>query len=430
MASLCCGFAQREITPALRGSYLDGYGFRLSPAEGIRDPLFVKVCVMTCGDDVHLIASFDLIGFSPRVYTLISDQIAGLTGIPREHQSLCCIHTHAAPVSGVLDELPMDYDYLAWVGEQCGRAALDARERAVPGHFAFDVTPETLHHCYNRRGRDVIDPSIRCASFVDVEGKLRGVICSASCHAVINGGMTVSADFLSVLNAASTDDVPLLYLQNRGADVDPMRGGELDTDTAIDLLGHELTDPVLRASAARAGEALPAHDGRLTTVYEQVTLPMLEMNDADSLRAQIRELEAQYFALDRTNIVKHYTLRELQWARAMLRRAESGEGFSLTVPLQIVSLGREFVFAFVPFEMLTLTGGALERIFTDAGFPKEAVYTVGYANSVNGYLAPAAEFPFGGYEVAGAAHWYGLPQDDVTTEPAVLAWFAHKAEGM
>ena len=165
MASLCCGFAQREITPALRGSYLDGYGFRLSPAEGIRDPLYVKVCVMTCGNDVHLIASFDLIGFSPRVYTLISDQIAGLTDIPREHQSLCCIHTHAAPVSGVLDELPMDYDYLAWVGEQCGRAALDARERAVPGHFAFDVTPETLHHCYNRRGRDVIDPSIRCASF-------------------------------------------------------------------------------------------------------------------------------------------------------------------------------------------------------------------------------------------------------------------------
>ena len=428
MATLTCGFAQREITPALRGNYLDGYGFRLSPAEGIRDPLYAKVCVLVCGEDVHLIASFDLIGFSPRVYTLISDQIAGLCGIPREHQSLCCIHTHAAPVSGVLDELPMDYDYLAWVGEQCGRAALDAKARAVPGHFACDITPETLHHCYNRRGRDVIDPSIRCASFLDTDGRLRGVICSASCHAVINGGMTVSADFLSVLNQASTDDVPLIYLQNRGADVDPMRGGELDCDTAISLLGHELTDPVLKASAGRTGEKKPAAEGELIRAYEEVALPMLPMPDADALRASVKTLETQYFALDRKDITKHYTLRELQWTRSMLRRLETGAGFDMTVPLQLLALGRDIVFAFVPFEMLTLTGDALERIFTDAGFAKETIFTVGYANSVNGYLAPAAEFPFGGYEVGGAAHWYGIPQNDVTTEPAMLSLFANKSK--
>ena len=427
MALLCAGFAQREITPALRGNFLDGYGFRLSPAESIRDPLYVKTCVLVCGKKVHLIASFDLIGFSPRVYTLISDQITGLCGIPREDMSLCCIHTHAAPVSGVLDELPMDYDYLAWVGEQCGRAAAEARDRAVPGRFAFDITPETLVNCYNRRGRNVIDPSIRCASFTDADGCLRGVVCSASCHAVINGGMTVSADFLSVLNAASTDEMPLLYLQNRGADVDPMRGGDLDCDTAIEQLGRQLTDPVLRASSAHAGEALPPEEGSMTCVYEEVTLPMLSMTDREALLSSIRALEEQYFALDRDDITKHYTLRELQWTRAMLRRLDSGAGFDLTVPLQLLAFGKSFIFAFVPFEMLTLTGDALEKILADAGYERKTIFTVGYANSVNGYLAPAEEFPYGGYEVGGAAHWYGIPQNDVTTEPAMLQWFAEQA---
>ncbi len=45
---------------------------------------------------------------------------------------------------------------------------------------------------------------------------------------------------------------------------------------------------------------------------------------------------------------------------------------------------------------------------------------VGYANCVNGYLAPGEEFALGGYEVTGAAHWYGLPECSEETEKAVL----------
>lgn len=426
MAFLTCGFAQRDVTPSLRGNWMDGYGFRMSPAEGIRDPLMVQVCAMNDGVRTHLIASIDLIGFSPRVYDLISAQVTAVCGIPAADMSLCCIHTHAAPVSGVLDELPMDFDYLAWVGEQIGRAALEAMEKAVPGHFAFDIPDAGITHMYNRRGRDVIDGSIRAASFADEQGVVRGIICSASCHAVINSGMTVSADYLSVLNAASTDDCPILFLQNRGADVDPMRGGELDTDTAISLVGHELTDPVLACAATHAGEARPAEEGSVTSFYEYVSLPVMTLDPA-ALADSARALEADYLSLDRDDVTKHFTLRELQWTRKMLKQQADGTSGHMTVPLQLVAFGKAFVFAFVPFEMLTLTGNALEAILTARGFDRASVFTVGYANSVNGYLAPRDEFPFGGYEVEGAAHWYGLPQNSPETEPAMLAWFADKA---
>jgi hypothetical protein len=45
-----------------------------------------------------------------------------------------------------------------------------------------------------------------------------------------------------------------------------------------------------------------------------------------------------------------------------------------------------------------------------------------------GYLAPVEEFEFGGYEVAGAAHWYNIPEASTESEPAVLDWFRKVGE--
>lgn len=36
------GFAQTVITPDAQAVYLDGFGERITPAEGVRDPLYVK----------------------------------------------------------------------------------------------------------------------------------------------------------------------------------------------------------------------------------------------------------------------------------------------------------------------------------------------------------------------------------------------------
>ena len=83
----------------------------------------------------------------------------------------------------------------------------------------------------------------------------------------------------------------------------------------------------------------------------------------------------------------------------MRRMALAKESFDITVTLQMLSIGRECIFAFIPFEVLTLTGNKLEEMFAAAGFPREAIYICAYANSVEGYLAPAEEFEHGGYEV-------------------------------
>ncbi|MBQ7320889.1 MAG: hypothetical protein IJW99_02210 [Clostridia bacterium] len=416
------GFADAIITPSHPSAlYLDGYGFRVHPAEGVRDDLHAKVCAIMDGDDTYLIFSLDLVGLRSRTYELVADQITSLTGIPRDRIALTCIHTHAAPATGLIDELPIQYDYFAYVGECCGRAAIRAMERACEGTFSFMILPEPLRHSYNRRKRDVIDRSVRAAAFRDEQGTLRAVLCTAACHAVINTQYTVSADWLTELNALSSDEAPYLYFQGRCGDIDPHFEDGLSIDDKIRILGRELALPV--RSAAQASEKGICMDGALCWTTEQVTVPMMVLNDTDALRADILAHEKAYFAAAPTDIKKHYNLRKLQWLRRMLRKSLVGESFDITVTLQLLTVGKQCVFAFVPFEVLTLTGNKLEEMFVAAGFPREAIYICAYSNSVEGYLAPAEEFPYGGYEVINAAAWYNTSRTCPESEAAVLAWF-------
>ena len=425
MNTLKFGFADAIITPTHpQHLFMDGYGFRVKPAEAIRDELHAKVMAIVDGEQTRLIFSLDLVGLRSRVYALVADQITSMTGVPRESMALTCIHTHAAPATGLIDELPIHYDYFAYVGECCGRAALRAIERACHGSFHFEILPEQLTHAYNRRGRDPIDRTVRAATFRDGSGSLRGVLCTAACHAVINTSYAISADWLSVLNSLSTDEVPYLYFQGRCGDIDPHFEGQPDIDGKISLLGHELGDAV--TAMIGRGEVGEALSGALAWRNETVKIPMMALTDTDALKKDIAAHEQAYFAAAPTDVKKHYNLRKLQWLRHMLRRAQAGEDFDIRVTLQYLAIGRECVFAFIPFEVLTLTGNALEDMLVTAGFPREAIYICAYSNSVEGYLAPAAEFPYGGYEVINAAAWYNTSRTCTESEGAVLDWFAEQ----
>ena len=427
MSTLKFGFADEIITPQLNGQFLDGYGYRLTPVEYVRDDLHAKVCAIESDGQMSLLFSLDLLGMSPRNYQMITSLISFRTGGPRERIALCFIHTHAAPAVGILDILPIDQNCLAHMGELCSQAALRAMERVCPGCFDFAILPEQITRSYNRRpGGSVIDRSIRAAAFRDETGKLRGVLSSASCHAVVCTKHCFSADWLSELNKISSDELPYLYIQNRGADIDPAGMAPENVETLIEALGKELSVPVERF--AKESRSLSPLEGSLHVCYENVRLPMLQMRDIAEMDANIKEQQEIYFSLPLDNWQKQEALVQIQFWQHMKELAEKGESNDITVPLQLFSLNRDFVFAFLPFEVLTLTGNKLEEMFAAKGFPREAIYVCGYSNSTNGYLAPVEEFAVGGYEVAGAAHWYNISQNCPETEPAVLEWFAKQAE--
>ncbi|MBQ6707946.1 MAG: hypothetical protein IJM97_03245 [Clostridia bacterium] len=425
MSKIKFGFAD-EIIRFTRSQYCDGYAFRMSQVEKTRDDLHVKVCAVKTDTDTHLIYSIDSAGLSTKYYRLLTDQITALTGVKRENISLSYIHTHSAPASGILADMPVDTDYYAYMGEICGNMALRALDRACECTVEFAVLPEKLINARNRREReDIIDRRIKAAVFKNNDGKVCGVFAHASCHAVLQRDMHFSADWLCKLNDLSSDEVPFMFFQGRCGDINPTWNKGEDIEEKTEILGNELAIPVKKfVENSSDGESL---DGEIKSFYETVTLPMRVFDDTEMLREKVKIYEEKYFSTPIDDVKKRFHLRDMQWFREMLEKTEQGASNDITVPLQVLKIDKLF-FVFVPFELLTLTGNKLEKMLADKGYREECIYVCGYSNSIHAYLTPEEEFDFGGYEVDGAAKWYNVSGTCIETERKLLAWYKEKIE--
>ena len=65
MEKLFCGFAESDITPKNPSEiFQDGYGYKLEPANAIRDEIKVKICALDCRGEKYIIAVFDVCGLN------------------------------------------------------------------------------------------------------------------------------------------------------------------------------------------------------------------------------------------------------------------------------------------------------------------------------------------------------------------------------
>lgn len=415
---LNCGFSQIDITPQPAGSvYLDGYGERILPAGEVLDPLYAKVCVMNWGGSEFAVISLDICGLRDPVMARLEDWITLLTGLDRSQFALCATHTHAGPACGLLPDLPVNMVYWNWVGQQIADAIGQARESSCPGAFRSCFAGE-LTGGYNRRNKPDIDRRIRVCGFYGEDGVLRGVFANASCHAVCMTSYGISADFPGVLTRMALESypgVPFLFLQGRGADVDPLFWEQ----EGVDKLGGELTEKVFAALDTLADKAGTA--GPIRSLLCKESIPMCWPKTDE----MIPELEQQLQKLAKKKddpVARRYANVNIRWLQNAIREQEAGNTDpQITVSFQALAIGDGLVMAFVPFEMLTVTGNAIESAICAMGIDPERCFVIGYANGTNGYLCPSGEYGDGSYEVQGAARWYSLPQCCEASERTVIA---------
>ena len=419
MSMLRCGFAQVEITPEPGTVYLDGYGFRMQPSSGTRDPLYAKVCAFCTEKTRFVIIAMDICGLNRELSHRLRGWVRSAAGLADAEFVLCATHTHAGPACGVLDGLPINGLYWDEVGQKLGKAVKEAQANACAGHFRFAVGGG-LEGGYNRRGKEIIDRRVPVCAFYDEQDVLRGVIASASCHAVCHLEFTCSADYPSVLTEAAAESfpgVPFLFLQGRGADIDPVVKGE----EGIRLVGGSLTENVFGALKDMAGTEGWNGDS-IKGAFCPTVVPMC-VPSCEVMEQEAAVIAAQIYQEPDTQ-KRHYAGVELVWRQKMAMQTKKGIKPTVEADLQMAVIGGKWVLVFVPFEMLTPTGNAIEKMLIQQGYAPEKCFVVGYSNQNNGYLAPAAEGGMDGYETRGAAHWYGLPECSVHSEPAVLHAFS------
>lgn len=416
---LKCGFAQADITPVPEEIYLEGYGHRVTPAEWVNDPLYCKVCAFQSGEERFVIVSFDICGFCEELVRRLKWYISITCSLPEERVAICATHTHAGPACGLLGDLPINYLYWNMVGEKAGLAAAEAFQNAKPGQFAFALGGE-LTSSFNRRGASFIDRSVRAGAFYGEDGTLLGVLATAACHAVIHTDMGISADYLGSfykLAAQRWPGVPALFLQGRGADIDPYFEQNLSFNEKCDQLGGELASAVFAAVEA-AGR--PGGEQTFQTALDWVEVPMSYPAE-DVLRKQHDSFMEQARSAS-TMQEKRYPMREVDWHRVALESLKAGKSPNLKVPIQALLLPGTAAFVFLPFELLTNTGNAVEQMLRQRGYSAGQCFVLGYSNGTYGYLAPEQEFDDGGYEISGASHWYGghIPECSRQSEGTVL----------
>lgn len=420
MNSIRCGFAQRVITPCGEGIFMDGYGHRMSPAEGLHDDLYAKAAVFGAEEsDRFAVIVLDVCGFNAEIYELLTDYIEGITGLDKSHVAVCAIHTHAAPACGVLDGLPISYDFWCHTAELCGRTILDAMDNMCECSCSAAIADSGILSSFNRRNRPFIDRRIKASVFIGQDGNVRGVIASACCHPVINTAMELSADYPQVLTRRSLEEygVPFLFLQGRGADINPLVPKDMSIDDAVEKVGKELADGVMNAIAK--AERKCKEMSLVRSVYKYALIPMKDFGSLDNVEKDFKS-NLQNYLEKPWSLEKHYALRELEWHRKIRGKIKCGEKAEIRVPIQLLEIGKSLVFVFLPFEILTNTGNKIEEILRSMDYEEENIFVIGYANSVNSYLTPLEELPIGGYEVTRAAHWYGLPECGELTEKTVI----------
>ena len=411
------GFAQVDITPDPKDVFLDGYGGRITPSEGILSPIYAKICAISSGEKLFVMVSLDICGMDQKLKDFIRDIIRVMTGLRDDQFSLSATHTHAGPACGVL-LLPVHYPYWGYVAKLVSEGIEAAIRNQTEGAFRFGFGDEFLSHPFNRRGKGIIDRRVFVCGFFDREEKLRGVITSASCHAVCNTSMLISADYPSVMTRRATElypDVPFLFFQGRGADIDPIK----DEETA----GQEFADCVF-AGLERLGD--PLFEGELKSCYRTVKMPMCYPSDElveTMLKAAKENLSAaQSLEESRASVV------ETAWCIRMTQAKEKGIEPAIEGDIAMMTVGKELAFVFLPFELLTATGNAVEKMLASYGIAAEKAFVIGYSNANNGYLAPSDEAGDSTYETEESSVWYGLPFCSADTEKMVLATVSDMAK--
>ena len=301
----------------------------------------------------------------------------------------------------------------------CGRTVLEALDNMCECTCSAAVVENGIESSFNRRKRPFIDRRVKAAVFNGPDGKIRGVISSGCCHPVINTTIEISADYLQVLTRRSIEEhgVPFLFLQGRGADINPCTFEDMDIEEVMEKVGSELADAV--ACAVRKAGGNQESIDSVQNIYTPAAIPVKPFETVEEAEKKLHDKFEAY--LDKPwSLEKHYAFRELEWHRRMYRKIRRCEKPEVHVPIQLLKIGEHLIFVFLPFEVLTNTGNKIEEILCHMGYREEYIFIIGCANSVNSYLTPLEEIPFGGYEVTRAAHWYGLPEYGKCTEKNVI----------
>jgi hypothetical protein len=394
MGALRAGVAVVDITPP-PGLLLAGFAARTEPATGAHDPLTVRAVVV--GDTAIVVA--DVIG----IHEAMSARIRERCPLPTTNVIVAATHTHGAPVS-MPDRLSAEADpaFLRALEDGCVAALTAAVASAVPAELSagLGVDPDVAR---NRRHADgPLDRAVPVLRLRDTMGRLLAVIVSYACHPTVLGAdnRLMTADFphfvRSAIEAAHPGAVAIFL---NGCTGDANIGHTAQASVTLNASATRTFDNAERLGRRIAEAALLAPEAPLdatATAAEQWVELTLERREQDlPALAAAWEHEALTAEPVRATVLRH-------WANWAHRNAGQPAG-NWVGRVSLIEWGGVPIVA-LPGEIFAETGLAVR-----AACNGRPALVLSYADGTPGYIPPASEFGFGGYEVDEAHRFIGMP---------------------
>lgn len=399
MSTLMVGAAKRDITPPA-GLAMAGFAARSEPALGAHDALTVRALVV---EDTALVV-VDVLGLD-RVTT---EAIKARAGLPADNIVIAALHNHGGPQTMVGRFIPgLDPDYLSHLEDETVAAIAQAVAARRPATMRFGEGADPGIAKNRRHANGPTDPHLPVVDFMDMHGIPIATLIAHACHPVVLG-----AD-----NRQWTADYPHFVR----AHYEAARPGSL----AIFATG--CTGDANTGHSAYASWTLAASNTRTFETADRIGTAVADA----ALLAPLAERDtADGAAMARRSVGLGYERRETESMAALAARwrAESDAGDAarkallsgwilwaerglpddlatrrLDVPVSALRWG-DVEIACLPGEIFAETAHTVRQL---AGNPSAIV--LGFADDNPGYIPPASEIPFGGYEVDDAHRYYGQP---------------------
>jgi hypothetical protein len=374
---------------------MSGFVARTSPATGVHDPLLVHALVV---EDTALV-TVDVVGLHEDDCARIRQRCA----LPADRVVVHATHTHGGPPSmhGRLGG-PVDEAWLERLVATCAEAVDAALAEAEPVEVraGYGADPGVARN--RRRPGGPVDRALPVVHLRRPDGSLLACVVSYACHPVVLGAdnTLLTADYPGVVRRVLADRLggPVLFVTGCAGDANT---------------GHTAAASVSTAPAS--GRTFPECErvGGLVAEAALAATPSPGPVHVDAVRREVR-LDLDSPDVDPGDVVAwEAEAVRADPARAELLRCWAGWGRRQLAAAPAASwTGSVTALRWGPAVLVALPGepfaAAAHEIRAHAG-PDDTVLVAGYCDGCPGYLPPAEEYAHGGYEVAEAHRYYGLP---------------------
>jgi hypothetical protein len=402
------GAAMIDITPT-PGLPMSGFAARSRPAEGAHDVLTARAVVV--GDTAIVVA--DVIGIDAAMSARIRERCV----LPGENVVVAALHTHGGPASmaGRLSA-PADPAYLERLEDACIAAIDKAAAVRRPANITYGQGSEPGIARNRRHPGGPVDASLPLLRIRGEDGAMIALVTAYACHPVVLGANNLlwTADYphfvRKTLEAAYPGAVALFVTGCAGdantghsahASITLSTNPERSYETA-ERIGRTIAEAALSSDEAPISEHVTVRNGNVPLTFQR-----RETEPYDVLEGRWQE-EALTAEPARKSLLGFWAT----WAKTIAPIPPS----PLSAHVTVLDWGDIAVIA-LPGEIFAETALSIRAAIG----PQKPAFIVGFADDNPGYIPPAGEFEFGGYEVDEAHRYYGLPMTFSPSSAEALA---------